>query len=386
MKYLVSLMLLCSAAAYAQDTPATVPVTEPAVVVAPVVIAPAAGATVGYDKGFFIQSADERFKLTMSGYIQGLFDARFVEAGGDTDTFRVRRARLTWAGYAYSKNIQYNLEYDLPSNTLLEATITLIANDQFHYKLGQYHVPFTLENMTSSSTLQFVDRSIVHTFFGLPNEREPGTGFNGAVLDKKLEYDVGVFNGEGVNTINLNNELRYAGRFVFNIAGNPGTEFADTKISKDPQVAIGAAGMFNDTPDPATIPAGGTLANATSEKKVYTAVGDVHAKYEGFSGFAEFLYQRNNPDVGLTTKDKGWMEQMGYMITPKFEVAERVAQIYPEATHDTAEYTLGLNYYLFDGHRVKFQMDYSALTEKDGVAVGNNRLDYRVRAQFQIKI
>ena len=100
----------------------------------------------------------------------------------------------------------------------------------------------------------------------------------------------------------------------------------------------------------------------------------------------EVLQQHNNPDAKVAFNEKALMEQMGYMITPKFEIAERIAQILPDSAHNLGEYTLGLNYYLHDGHRVKFQMDYSALTEQDGVAVGNDRLDHRVRAQFQVRL
>jgi hypothetical protein len=44
-----------------------------------------------------------------------------------------------------------------------------------------------------------------------------------------------------------------------------------------------------------------------------------------------------------------------------------------------------LNYY-FDGHNVKIQADYSALTTEDGISAGNDRFDNRVRLQVQVKL
>jgi len=337
---------------------------------------------VGYNKGFFIQSADEKFRMVVGGYIQGLFEGRVVENGNDTDTIRVRRARLKWSGHMFTKKAQYALEYDFSSSKLLDGFLQLTHSDPLKFRVGQYYVPFNLEGVTSSSNLQFVDRSILQAAFGIADEREPGTGFNGSLMDKKVEYDVGLFNGEGLNTTNSNNEFRYAGRVVYNVAGHHGTEFSDTKQSEEPNMAIAVGGMFNDTQD---IPSGATA--PIGEKKVGSFTGDVAAKYRGLGFHTGFLYQHINPDTGASVDDKGWLAQIGYFVIPKhLEVAGRVAQLYAESTKDKGEYTFGLNYFIHSGHQMKFQFDYSALTEDNGVSATDNRLDHRVRAQLQFKI
>ncbi len=332
---------------------------------------------VGYDKGFYIQSKDQKFKLVMGGYIQPQFSWQWVEDGGDTDTFRLRRARLKWLGHAFSKNIQYLMEYDLAGSKMLSAYLQLVAADSFKFRIGQYEVPFNFEGTASGSGLQFVDRSIAHSFFGVRDERDTGFGVQGELSNRKLEYYLSAFNGEAINTLNTNNELRYVGRLVFNALGYHGLEFSDVKKSKDPVLAFGVAGMFNDILD----------ATTQIESKVSSVTFDTSAKYFGLGVHGAYFFQNTNPDNATSQTDHALLAQVGYFVIPhELEIAARVTKIFKEGTGDQGEYTLGLNFYLFETHNVKFQMDYSALTEEDGVVAGDDRLDHRVRAQLQVKI
>jgi phosphate-selective porin len=364
--------LIFGASAWAEETPA--PEAAPS--------EPKVSDIVGYDKGFYIMSPDKRFKMTMGGYIQGLFSAAFIDDAGDTDTFRVRRARLKWFGHLYSEDIQYQLEYDFtgsdPSGKLLSTYLQLVHSPAFKARVGQWKVPFNLEGMSSGSTLQFVDRSIAHAFFGIiPDERETGFGFNGELMDKKIEYELSAFNGEGINTLNENNEFRYIGRFTYNLMGHHGLEFSDTKQSETPNVALAVAAFYNDTPDAA----------GTDEEKITSLATEVAAKYKGFGGYGAFYYKHTDPDAATSADDTGFLVQGGYFFIPKiFEAGLRFAQVYPDGGSTRAEYTLGMNYYIHDGHRVKFQFDYGALMTEDGVVAGDDRLDHLVRAQLQVKI
>jgi phosphate-selective porin OprO and OprP len=343
-------------------------------------------AIAGYDKGFFIQSSDEKYKLKVTGYIQALFDGKIIEGAADTDTINTKRARLKFSGHMFSKNVQYEIEYDFAKMAMLESMIQLVHCEAFKFRAGQFHVPFSFEQASSTATLQFVDRSAAYTYFGVPDQREPGFGFAGELADKKFEYDVGVFTGEPINGVNQNNEFRYAGRFVFNAMGNHGLDYSDTKDSQDPQVAFGVGGMFNDTPDPATIVAPATTPSAEIQKTSLTT--DASVKYRGLGLHGAYFYQHNNPDFLATSNDHGFLAQVGYFVLPKtLEVAARTSQIFRGGTtKDRQEYTGGVNYYIYGGHQVKLQMDYGALIEKDGIAAGNKRLDHQVRAQLQVKI
>lgn len=332
---------------------------------------------VGYNKGFYIQSPDGNNKLTVGGYVQGLGLLQMVDSGTNVDTFRVRRARLKFEGNVYSKDITYELEYDFPGNKLLSTYIQYAADDALKARIGQFHVPFDFEALVSSSALQFVDRSLVYAFFGIPDERETGIGIHGALVDGMLEYNLGVFNGEGLNNLNQNNEFRYAGRLMANIMGKHGYEYSDVKMSDEPQLAVGVAGMYNDTP---------TAGAGTPDKQVTSFTADAGFRNMGWSGHASFYWQSTEPAVGASADDTGWLAQAGYMVLPKeLEIVGRVGQVMPDAGGDMAEYTGGFNYYV-DGHRVKLQFDYSVLTTENGIAVGTDRTDHRARAQVQVKL
>ena len=172
----------------------------------------------GYKKGFFLRTADNKFSLKIGGYIQSLFLAEINDNASDTDTFRIRRARLKFKGHVYSEDYGYVLEYEFGGNKLF--TTYLKANLNIgEIRFGQDKVPFNPEALSSASILQFVDRSIAHRFFGIRNERDIGLSFHKTFLDKKWKFTLGVYNGEGLNELNGNNDLLYGARLAYHIGG-----------------------------------------------------------------------------------------------------------------------------------------------------------------------
>lgn len=333
---------------------------------------------VGYKNGFYIKSPDGNYTLTLGGYVQALLQGQKNEGAADADTFRVRRARLSLKGNAYRKNIQYNVLYDFAAPALTNAFLRLVHSDQFKFQMGQFKVPFNLEALSSVAALQLVDRSIVNTFFGVPGIWEPGVGIHGMLAGKRFEYSIGTFNGEGINTINANNELRYAGRIVYNALGRfKQKTVSDVKGSESPHLSLVGAGMFNDTLNAA----------GTAEQKVISLTSEVNFKYRGWGAHGAFFYQHINPDTGVSLKDKAFLIQAGYLLIPEeLEIAARVAHIYAESAADQKEYTTGLNYFISQNHRVKLQADYSLLKIENGVAVGNDSINHRGRLQLQVQL
>jgi len=322
------------------------------------------------------ETPDQNYSVQIKGYLQGQFQTMFLESAPNTDTFRVRRARLGLSGHLYSKNVQYELEYDFSSSTLLEAFLQLVHSDVLKFRVGQYHVPFSYEMMSSSSNLQLVERSIVNALMGIPNEREPGAGFVGTLADQRLEYSVGAFNGEGINTVNQNKGIRVAGRLMYRLMGQNRYDYSDLANSADPQAAIGFAAMYNDT-------------SAPFASKVTSIATDITAKTKGFSVHGEFLFHHTKAPTfaGNDQNDFGWLVQGGYFLLPKkLEVAARAAQVNFESFNDQGEYTVGVNFFPFEKNTLKFQADYGFLTIQNGIAPGNDELDQFLRVQLQFKI
>ncbi len=88
---------------------------------------------------------------------------------------------------------------------------------------GQFDVPFTLENRTSDAETDFIERAMTARTLGAPRNKDVGAMVHGLVIDGRLYYAAGLFNGEGPGFRNLNNQGDTIGRLVFTpFAGTAG--------------------------------------------------------------------------------------------------------------------------------------------------------------------
>ena len=96
--------------------------------------------------------------------------------------------------------------------TLRDMYFDAAYNKKFAPRVGQYKVPFGRQELTSSSVLQFVTRSIVNAEFGYGRDR--GASLNG-VVGQNFAYGAGVFNGAGRNGSSRNSNVLWSGRTQF---------------------------------------------------------------------------------------------------------------------------------------------------------------------------
>ena len=81
-------------------------------------------------------------------------------------------------------------------------------------KLGQYKVPFGLQELISSGSQQLVDRSLVSNAYF--RGRDTGVSVWGVLGNNKLEYRAGLFNGNGLTrSANDNDKFQYNARLSF---------------------------------------------------------------------------------------------------------------------------------------------------------------------------
>lgn len=323
----------------------------------------------GYNRGFFIQSSDEKWKLIITGYTQFLFS--FEREGGENDFgFQIRRARLSFAGNLGLKSLTYRVQIDLAkfkTELLLDAWLNYkIYHDDVAVMVGQFDVPWIRQNIISSGNQQFVDRSLATVDFtniietdsdgdGIAdkftrNGRDVGIQVHGKPFGNKMEYQAGIFNGSGTNTANLDNGFLYMGRAVYNIKGDAGYEEGDYDNTEHPAVFFGASGNYNSR-------------DITNDKALQFGT-ETGLKYRGFSAVGEFFYRKKMPnDTALSNEnDYGYYAQAGYFAVPKrLEVAVRASQVFYDGFfNDQAEFAIGINGYLYKKN-VKLQTDYSVL-------------------------
>jgi phosphate-selective porin len=80
------------------------------------------------------------------------------------------------------------------------------ADKSFNVQIGQYDAPFMMENRTSDKYIAFMERSLAVRAFGIPTNKEIGAMVWGETAKRELFYSVGVFNGDGQNRPNLDNQ------------------------------------------------------------------------------------------------------------------------------------------------------------------------------------
>lgn len=168
------------------------------------------GFRVFWKEGLNMESGDADFKLKIGGRIQNdwaIFDTdreireTFGQIGDGT---RFRRARLFLEGEIY-KNIKYKAEYEFAGGDATFTDVYLELKDLpllGSYQVGHFKEPFSLEELTSSRFLSFMERSLNNSF---APARNTGMMVSNGVLDKRATWALGVFRetdsfGDGFGT------------------------------------------------------------------------------------------------------------------------------------------------------------------------------------------
>ncbi len=155
--------------------------------------------TVG-DNRIEVVSADGANSLRLRALVQA--DARFYLDSATTgpgqnpanaqDGFLLRRARLIFEG-KFNDNLQYTVVPEFGGTLqILDANVNAVVTPGFQIRVGRFKTPIGLEQLQSDPVAFFNERSIATNL--TPN-RDVGIQVWGELLDKRLSYAVGVFNG-----------------------------------------------------------------------------------------------------------------------------------------------------------------------------------------------
>lgn len=299
----------------------------------------------------------------------------------ERDSFRVRRMETKMSGWVYTKDLTYELELNWADT----ANVVNDANFQWDLthgkknlmvKAGQFKVPFGRQELSSSTVQEFVDRSIVAGEF--ERGRDIGLQLWGTPFGGKLDWRVGVFNGNGRTvTRNDNDDLQLNARVTWQPFGDAKYSEGDFESTDRPLLAIAAQYENNTLPIAA---AGGVAAHA--RERTITG-GDIVFKYRGLFLFGELFDATNDRTNNLVSFDNsGYNLQAGYFVIPKrLELALRYAVLDPNADRDNDERTetgLAVGYF-FNKHPHKLQADYREIENK-----ASKQKDRELRLQYQI--
>lgn len=153
--------------------------------------------------------------INIGGWIDGQYRLNYDDKAASS--FQVRRARLDFKG-TLSKTIDFRLQADMASSPkLIDAFVRMRFNKAFALQIGQFKIPFSLENILSPLELELTDNAqVISALSGYKdvtgiasyaNGRDIGLMMSGTLFSDEIKgeetsivkYDIGVFGGGGIN-------------------------------------------------------------------------------------------------------------------------------------------------------------------------------------------
>jgi hypothetical protein len=328
-------------------------------------------------------------QVAISNRVQARYTLTDPEVGDEVGSFRIRRMKTAIEGSIY-KIWRFKLQAnwvggDVVTNVtqsssgtvtqsrsrgpiLEDAEVWYAQNPMATLWLGQGKAYFSRQELTSSGKQQFVDRSIASDRFAWA--RQIGLGLVGVNQGKTFEYNLGIYNGNGINTTaNDNDEYLYLGRLAWTPFGEYKLEESAHDYPSSPRLALGVGLSSN------------TTGSGTSETDVERSNLEVAFKVQGFNAVGEY-YTETSQRVGQAEVDTdGYYLQLGYLFpNKKFELAGRLAEILPDTASpaDRTETGVAVSWY-WDKHNHKLQGDYREIKDD-----ATGRTDGEFRLQLQL--
>jgi hypothetical protein len=325
----------------------------------------------GYQNGFYIKTKDGSFSLKLKNRIQFLtFYNIYNGLKPSQRSFQIKRARIYFSGNAFYSWINYKIQLQMEKSqiSLRDLIIDFSIFKELHPKIGQFKVPFNREYLTSSAYLQLIDRSITNEEFSVG--RDIGFSVDGNISER-IEYSIGVFNGSGKNTKNLDNKFLYAGRIMFTPNGKFSYSQSSLDFPKKRKLAIGLGILYFPNFDPSRENIDDRKKLASSVRKeignlksdILQITGDIGVKYKGFSFEGDVHFRNINPEKPEIKNIQafGFRIQTGYLFSKKFEIVFRYSFLNPSTQRDKdtkQELTTGINYFIHK-HFLKIQINSS---------------------------
>ena len=167
--------------------------------------------------------------MSLSGYLQGGFQTPNV-GGEPSSTFYLKRARVSLTGNVPQDNIDYRLQVDMAgSPKICDLYFRYKPSAALNVQLGQFKIPFAIENdIYGPTTVEFIDYSYITTLLARNADRYDGIsaggrdiglqlygGFGEAKGYNILSYNLGIFNGAGINKADVNDVKDIVARLIF---------------------------------------------------------------------------------------------------------------------------------------------------------------------------
>lgn len=306
-------------------------------------------------------------RITLSGYLQTVYS--YDDAGGESDnTFEVRRAILMASGRINKHWLCYFMYSFANTGKILEAYTDYTFLPELTVRLGQFKTRFSLENPLSPTVVELIDcesQAVAYytgysgnPLYGSTSGRDIGLLATGELFHKRLQYDLAVTNGQGINQKDKNHQKDFTGRLtVVPLKG----------VSLSGSVMTGkrvAAGTYYAIPG---------IAAGENYDHTSWALG-ASLKHRVLDLRTEYLAGK---DAGV--KSNGYYATTSFHLLPKLDLV--ASYDYFNRNRETEEkmtkYVAGVQYWFYPRCRVQLQY-----TRRDSHHDGDSNL---LQAQVQVR-
>lgn len=278
---------------------------------------------VGFQDGFFVQSANGDYRLVFGMVAQT--DGRFSldDPSPITDTFTIRKIRPTVSGRV-AKYFDFKVMPDFGNGTTVvqDAYFDIRFSPKFRIRSGKDKTPVGYELLEGDAFVLFPERALATSL--VPN-RDIGFQVQGDIAGNKVFYAAGVFNGvpDGASStteLDTNSSKDLAARVVvqpFRSTKTPAAPLSGLgfQIGGSTGNQIGALPSFKTSVQQTYFSyASGVTANGT-RTRVSPAV---FYFYKSFGGFAEYMRSAQSILRGTATTDvtnHAWETTGSFLVT-----------------------------------------------------------------------
>jgi len=372
------------------------------------------GARAGYDHGFYVASADDRYRLTFNGVLRTWFAVGQVvgpaalrpEEPVDLVTFGLPTGIGMVDGHVFTKRLQYHIEFNLGGEgfELWDFRFHYRPCDYFGVTVGQFPVGYSDQQVMDPYDINFAYTSVGALMFGVG--RDVGLKLHFYQWKDRLFEELALYNGGGMNTLkNDNIDLLYQFRAGIAPLGAVPTEEGDFRDGPRPLRFQIAAGYFF-----LPMPTGEDLdgKDGVDNMFVHQAAAELILVAKGFAINGEFFYRYEDRGEAVTQlippqkrrrhRFGGWAQASYYIrsihlsLAAQYSYADSVAfwrrnagaMVYgwssplgmrsdteraseaPEAVHEVGA---AVTFLAFDKH-LKLMLDYHYLYEQGYTVLG----------------
>ncbi|MDG2423875.1 MAG: hypothetical protein P8M22_07845 [Phycisphaerales bacterium] len=356
------------------------------------------GLMAGWSDGFFLASADGRFRLNIGALVQTRLMVNILDssqgAAGDEDStrygFENTTTRFNLGGYVFSDTdffIEMGFGRTDPygyvadprefGTRLYEGWIRQRLTDNIAVKAGLFKLPFTREFLVYEGLQLAVDRSLLDMRLGLGRSQGIELDMVFGPVRTQVAYTDGssaVFFFRNTDVLvppwaayRLDTEWAGTGRLEWLIAG----EWEQFRQFTSPTheefgMMLGVAGHGQSQERDRT--------TTFSKAELYGVTADLSVDFGGASAFASVIYEHQiNPDGGNVVDSIdywGVVVQGSFYVDPKWEIYTRYQiggpfnqelndpeDVPPLDTQGVSILTVGVNWYI-DGQDVKWTTDF----------------------------